>query len=104
MHIPDFTKIPFAPVNSPSPAPSEPWLTPEGILVKSIYTPDDLKGLDLKGKVVVYISGSPAEVPSALSAHYQTTAERWKSLREAGAIGVVALPNPASMDIPWLRS
>jgi Zn-dependent M28 family amino/carboxypeptidase len=64
---------------------------------------DDLKGLDLKGKVVVYISGSPAEVPSALSAHYQTTAERWKSLREAGAIGVVALPNPASMDIPWSR-
>jgi Zn-dependent M28 family amino/carboxypeptidase len=30
-------------------------------------------------------------------------AERWKSLRAAGAIGVVSLINPASMDIPWSR-
>jgi len=46
MHIPDFTKVPFAPVGSPAPAPAEPWLTPEGIAVKSFYAPDDLKGLD----------------------------------------------------------
>ena len=65
---------------------------------------DDLQGLDVKGKVVVYIYGSPADVPSALSAHYQTAAERWKALRQAGAIGVVSVQNPASMDIPWSRS
>jgi hypothetical protein len=64
---------------------------------------NDLEGLDLKGKVVVYISGSPAEVPSALSAHYQSVAERWKALREAGVIGIVSIPNPASTDIPWSR-
>jgi len=65
---------------------------------------DDLQGLDLKGKIAVYISGSPAEVPSELSAHYQTTAERWKGLRQAGAIGVVALQNPAAVEMPWARS
>ena len=38
---------------------------------------DDLAGLDLKGKVAVLISGSPSQIPSALSAHHQTAAERW---------------------------
>jgi Zn-dependent M28 family amino/carboxypeptidase len=64
---------------------------------------DDLAGLDLKGKIVVYLAGSTAETPTALSAHNQTIGERWKSLRQAGVIGVVGIPNPASMDIPWSR-
>ncbi len=64
---------------------------------------DDLAGLDLKGKVVVYLAGSPEEIPTALSSHYQTAGERWKPLKQAGAIGVIAIPNPASMDIPWSR-
>ena len=64
---------------------------------------DDLAGLDLKGKVAVIFSGSPAEMPGALASHYQSAGERWKSLRKAGVIGVVSLPNPASMDIPWSR-
>jgi Zn-dependent M28 family amino/carboxypeptidase len=64
---------------------------------------NDLAGLDLNGKVAVVLTGSPAEVPSALSAHYQARAERWKVLRAAGAIGLITIPNPASMDIPWSR-
>jgi Zn-dependent M28 family amino/carboxypeptidase len=64
---------------------------------------DELAGLDLKGKIVVYISGSPSDIPSALASHYQTAAERWKVLREAGVIGTIGIPNPASMDIPWSR-
>jgi len=64
---------------------------------------DDLGGLDLSGKIVVYIAGSPAEIPTALSAHYQSLGQRWKALREAGAIGYIGIPNPASMDIPWSR-
>jgi Zn-dependent M28 family amino/carboxypeptidase len=64
---------------------------------------DELAGLDLKGKVVVYLAGSPSDVPTALASHYQTAGERWKSLKAAGAIGVVAIMNPASMDIPWSR-
>ena len=64
---------------------------------------DDFAGLDLKGKVAVMISGSPSEMPSALASHYQSAAERSKALREAGAIGIISIPNPASMDIPWGR-
>jgi Zn-dependent M28 family amino/carboxypeptidase len=64
---------------------------------------DELAGLDVKGKIVVYIAGSPSDVPGALASHYQTISERWKSLRSAGAIGVISLYNPASMDIPWAR-
>ncbi|HEX4545995.1 MAG TPA: M28 family metallopeptidase [Candidatus Acidoferrum sp.] len=64
---------------------------------------DELAGLDLKDKIVVYLAGSPSDIPTALASHYQTAGERWKSLRAAGAIGTVAIPNPASMDIPWSR-
>jgi Zn-dependent M28 family amino/carboxypeptidase len=64
---------------------------------------DDLAGLDVKGKVVVILSGSPAEIPGALASHYQTPAERWKALRKAGVIGVISITNPASMDVPWSR-
>jgi Zn-dependent M28 family amino/carboxypeptidase len=64
---------------------------------------DDLAGLDVKGKVVVILSGSPAEIPGPLASHYQTAGERWKVLRDAGAIGLITIPNPASMDVPWSR-
>jgi Zn-dependent M28 family amino/carboxypeptidase len=64
---------------------------------------DDFAGLDLRGKIVVIFSGSPTEIPSALAAHYQTAAERWKVLRAAGAVGIVSLINPASMEVPWSR-
>jgi Zn-dependent M28 family amino/carboxypeptidase len=64
---------------------------------------DDLAGLDLQGKIAVFLVGSPEQVPAALSAHYQTPGERWKPLKAAGAIGIISIPNPASMDIPWSR-
>jgi Zn-dependent M28 family amino/carboxypeptidase len=64
---------------------------------------DDLGGLDLKGKIAVILSGSPEDIPTALAAHYQWAGERWKVFREAGAIGIITIPNPAAMDIPWSR-
>ena len=65
---------------------------------------NDFSGLDLKNKVAVILTGSPADVPSALSAHYQSRAERWKALKAAGAIGLIQIQNPASVDLPWARS
>lgn len=64
---------------------------------------DDFAGLDVKGKIVVYISGAPAEIPGDLASHYQSAGERWKALKAAGAIGTIGIPNPAAMDIPWSR-
>jgi Zn-dependent M28 family amino/carboxypeptidase len=65
---------------------------------------NDLAGLDLKGKVAVYLSGGPAAIPGPLKAHYSSAAERWKSLRQAGAIGFISIANPKSMDVPWERA
>lgn len=64
---------------------------------------DDFDDLDVKGKLVVIFSGSPAHIPGALASHYQTLLERWKTLRAAGAVGIVSLINPAAMDVPWSR-
>jgi hypothetical protein len=64
---------------------------------------DDLSGLDLNGKVAVILNGSPAEIPGALSSHYQSAAERWKTFRKTGALGIISIANPGSMDIPWSR-
>jgi Zn-dependent M28 family amino/carboxypeptidase len=64
---------------------------------------DDLAGLDLKGKIAVVMSGSPAEIPAPLASHYQSAGERWKALQKAGVVGTITIPNPASMDIPWSR-
>jgi Zn-dependent M28 family amino/carboxypeptidase len=64
---------------------------------------DDLGGLDLKGKIAVILTGSPGDIPTALAAHYQWAGERWRVFREAGAIGIITIPNPVSMDIPWSR-
>jgi Zn-dependent M28 family amino/carboxypeptidase len=59
---------------------------------------DDFAGIDVKGKIVVVFSGS-----GALASHYQSLKERWATLKAAGAMGMVSLINPASMDIPWSR-
>lgn len=64
---------------------------------------DEIAGMDLKGKVVVYLAGSPASVPGSLAAHYGGLSQRWKAYAAAGALGTIVIPNPASMDIPWAR-
>jgi Zn-dependent M28 family amino/carboxypeptidase len=64
---------------------------------------DDLLGLDLKGKIAVILSGSPADIPTSLASHYQWAGERWKIFQQAGAVGIITILNPAAMDIPWSR-
>ncbi len=64
---------------------------------------DDLAGLDLRGKVAVVFSGAPEEIPGALASHYQSAGERWKAMYKAGAVGIITIPNPEFMDIPWSR-
>ena len=65
---------------------------------------DDLAGLDLKGRIVVFIAGGPASIPGPLKSHYQSLAERWKFLKAAGAVGIATIQNPKAMDIPWARA
>jgi len=63
---------------------------------------DDLAGLDLKGKIVLHLTGGPSSIPGPLLAHYQSI--RWEYLQKAGALGVLSIQNPKGQDIPWDRS
>jgi hypothetical protein len=65
---------------------------------------DELTGLDLRGKVVVAFLAAPVHVPGAVQAHNGSPVERWKRYRAAGAVGVVFILNPFSMDLPWKRT
>ena len=65
---------------------------------------DDLSAIDLKGKIAVYIAGTPAAITGPLVAHYQQAGVRWSALKAAGAIGAIAIPNPKTMEQPWERT
>ncbi|MBL8179395.1 MAG: M28 family peptidase [Bryobacterales bacterium] len=65
---------------------------------------DELAGLDLNGKVAVYLTGSPKHLPPSLVSHYQSAEQRWRRLKEAGAVGVAILSNPTATDTSFERS
>jgi hypothetical protein len=52
------------------------------------YQQDDLAGIDLKGKVVVYLAGSPPGIPGPVLSHARNQA--WAAFRAAGAIGAIS--------------
>jgi Zn-dependent M28 family amino/carboxypeptidase len=56
----------------------------------------------LKGKIVVYINGGPAELPGPLKS-FARTSPFARALREAGAVGTISIPTPKSMDFGWQR-
>ncbi len=64
---------------------------------------DDLKGLPVKGAIIAYLTGGPSKIDGNLRSHYSSLEERWKALRAAGAIGIISIPNPKKMEIPWER-
>ncbi|HEY2016739.1 MAG TPA: M20/M25/M40 family metallo-hydrolase, partial [Bryobacteraceae bacterium] len=56
---------------------------------------DDLAGLDLKGKIAVYVNApGPADVPGPLKSHFSSGVERWAALQKAGAVGIATIANP----------
>src|SRR5580698_3726332 len=56
----------------------------------------------LKGKIVVYINGGPADLPGPLKS-FARTSPFLKALRDAGAVGAISIPTPKSMDFGWSR-
>jgi len=62
---------------------------------------DDFRGVDIKGKIVVVISGGPADLPGPLKA--AARAERVKFLGQSGAVGMITLTAPKQVEIPWER-
>jgi hypothetical protein len=63
----------------------------------------DLKDVDIKGKVIVYLHGAPSSILGPVSAHAQSTRERWAAVKKAGGLGWVRILDPNNMDIPWPR-
>jgi hypothetical protein len=56
---------------------------------------DDLAGLDLKGKIAVYVNApAPVNTSNNVKSHYSSSSERWAALKKAGAVGSATLPNP----------
>ena len=56
----------------------------------------------LKGKIVVYINGGPAELSGALKS-FARTSPLAKILADAGVVGTISIPTPKSMDFGWER-
>ena len=65
---------------------------------------DDLKGLDVKGAVIAFLTGGPDRIDGNLRSHYSSAEQRWKAFRAAGAVGMIAIPDPKIMEIPWART
>lgn len=80
-------------------------VTPRAGLPESVDAPmifvgygNDLAGLDLAGKIVVYFNATPAGISS--EARTRATAERTKALAGSAAAGVMAIDNPRAIEPP----
>ncbi|WP_176591358.1 M28 family metallopeptidase [Sphingobium sp. EM0848] len=62
---------------------------------------DDFAGLDIKGKIVVVVSGGPASISGALKSHARSERASW--LAQRGALGLIQLVTPKQVEIPWDR-
>jgi hypothetical protein len=64
---------------------------------------DDFKDLDVHGKIIVYLAGGPSSISGPLRSNARAAQEFIKLIAAQGAVGVVSIQNPKSMDIPWSR-
>jgi Zn-dependent M28 family amino/carboxypeptidase len=74
-----------------------------------VVTPDgkrnDYKGLDVKGKIVVVLTGAPKSFPGEERAHYGNTAVKRAHAMERGAVGMITLYTPTREKIlPFERA
>jgi Zn-dependent M28 family amino/carboxypeptidase len=66
------------------------------------FNSKELPMSELKGKIVVYVNGGPADLPGPLKSFARTSPFR-KALKDAGAVGAISIPTPKSMDFGWAR-
>lgn len=64
---------------------------------------DDFKDLDISGKIIIYMAGGPASIAGPLKSNARAAQEFVKFVSAQGAVGVISISNPKSMDIPWSR-
>ncbi len=63
---------------------------------------DDYAGLDVRGKIVVLLSGTPSDLPSDVAAHLDS--EKSRTAADQGAVGMITIRLPSEEDArPWER-
>jgi hypothetical protein len=60
---------------------------------------DDFAGVDVRNKVVVFVSGGPANVPGSIKSHAR--AQRTRYLIERGALGSISITTPGQAEASW---
>jgi hypothetical protein len=62
---------------------------------------DDFAGIGVKGKIVVVLSGGPANISGPIKSNARFA--RAELLGKLGAVGMITLTTPHQMEIPWAR-
>ncbi len=57
---------------------------------------NDYQGMDVKGKVVVALSGKPKSFPSEEGAHFGSSREKLRHASENGAVGFITISTPTA--------
>jgi hypothetical protein len=71
-------------------------------IVAADYRHDDYAGLDVEGKIAVFLTGRPRAWPTEEGAHLASGTQKARYAVERGAIGVIALHTPRSEAVfPW---
>ena len=63
---------------------------------------DDFAGVDLRGKIAVFVAGGPEGIEGPAKAHAR--AQRTRLLAERGAVGSIDLSTPSQLESPWASS
>ena len=64
---------------------------------------DDYEGLDVEGKIVVVLMGTPGELPSDISAHLNSSRTKAQYAADNGAIGMIAVMPEGLSRFPFER-
>ena len=65
------------------------------------YGVDDLAGIDVKGKIVAFITTMPKGIHGPVVSH--SRAQAWETLRAAGAVGVITFAGSLANDGAFIR-
>ena len=84
--INDFTPVPH-PFNQQAAAEGHLVFVGYGIEIPGGYS--DYSNIDVKGKIVVFITGVPDGLPSTLAAHFSSAGNKMNTAFSKGAIGVI---------------
>lgn len=55
---------------------------------------DDYAGIDVKGKIVVLLTGAPSTLPTEERAHYANTVSKREQAAKRGAVGIILVDTP----------